>query len=117
MLNSERYPLSDLNQNFDTNNYTRLFKMASEFKKEYYEIENVISDSQINPNNYKTLFPLIVFDRRKQSERLKSEIKSITLQFNFRAAIAANTMAFKVIVSDKIYTLQSDVSKFNVITS
>ena len=117
MLNSERYPLSDLNQNFDTNNYSRLYKMASEFKKEYYGIENIISDSQINSSNYKTLFPLIVFDTRKQSEKIKGGITSITLHFNFGVAIAANTMAFAVIILDKIYALQSDGSKFNVINN
>jgi hypothetical protein len=117
MLNSERYPLTDLNQNFTTNNYSRLFKMASEFKKEYYGIENVVSDCQLNPSNYKTLFPLIVFDTRKQSERLKGGITSITLHFNFSVAIPANTTAFAVVISDKIYTLESDGSKFNVITN
>ena len=117
MLNSERYPLTDLNQNFTRNNYSRLFKMASEFKKEFYGIENVVSDCQLNPSNYKSLFPLIVFDTRKQSERLKGGITSITLHFNFSVGIPNNTTAFAVILSDKIYSLESDGSKFNVITN
>ena len=74
MLNSTRYPAVDYQLNFAQQKYSRMYKEASDFRKNYYGMDSLISNSNINPADYKTPFPLFVFDVSKQSERLKNSI-------------------------------------------
>ena len=107
-LNNERYPKSDVGINFANNQYSILYKMADDFKREYYGMNNLIGGSQINLATYKSLFPILVFDVRNQSEKLKSGVIDIVLKFYFRQGVPANTEAFAVILSDRIFKLDSD---------
>ena len=71
MLNSTRYPAVDYQLNFAQQKFSRMYKEASDVRKNYYGMDSLISNSNINPADYKTLFPLFVFDVSNQSERLK----------------------------------------------
>ena len=46
--------------------------MFDSFKKEYYGIDSPVGGTQVNFTAFKTLFPILVFDVRKQNEKLKS---------------------------------------------
>ena len=86
-------------------------------------MDELISNPGIDPPDYKDLFPLYVFDVTKQSERLKTSVSNIHIKAFFDSAPApagggaapdnppANTMAYAVIISDRLFHFVSDGSK------
>jgi len=115
-LNAERYPMSDIITNFDKNEYMKLYSMFDDFKKEYYGIDSLVGGTQVNVAAYRSLFPIIVFDVRKQNEKLKTGVTDIQVRFEFGAAVPANTVAYSIIISDRFYKLSSDGKNMSVIT-
>lgn len=107
-LNGDRYPSHYLDINFAQNDYTRLYEMAEEFKREYYGFNNLIGGTQIDFLNYKSLFPIIVFDVRHQSERVRSGVMTIKLELKFRNAVPAQTHLYSLVISDRLFRLTSD---------
>jgi hypothetical protein len=73
-LNSVRYPMSDILTDFGRNEYLKLYNMFDDFKKEYYGIDSLVGGNQVNVAAFKSLFPIIVFDVRKQSEVIRSGV-------------------------------------------
>src|SRR5208282_5014352 len=115
-LNSERYPMSDSITHFDRNEYMKLYGMFDDFKKEYYGIDSLVGGTQVNVAAYKSLFPIIVFDVRKQNERLKIGVTDIQVRLEFRAAVPANAMAYSLIISDRFYKISSDGKNMSVMS-
>jgi len=115
-LNSERYPMSDIITNVNRNEYMKLYGMFDDFKKEYYGIDSLVGGTQVNVAAYKSLFPIIVFDVRKQNKKLKTGVTDIQVRFEFAAAVPANTMAYSVIISDRFYKLSSDGKNLSVVS-
>ena len=80
-------------------------------------MDELVSNSGINPVNYKKLFPLFVFDVTKQSEKLKTSVSDIHIKASFNPTAAgnpnppANTIAYAVIISDRLFHFVSDGSK------
>ena len=116
-LNAKRYPDTDYENNFTINKFSRIYGDAALFRKKFYNMDELISNSSINPINYKNLYPLFVFDVTKQSEKLKTSVSDIHIKasFNPTAAGAANspinTIAYAVIISDRLFHFVSDGSK------
>ena len=116
-LNAKRYPDIDYEENFYINKCTRFYGDAATFRKKFYNMDELISNPGIDPLNYKNLFPLFVFDVTKQSEKLKTSISDIHIKASFspNAAGAANppagTIAYAVIISDRLFHFVSDGSK------
>ena len=79
-LNAKRYPDTDYENSFTNNNYSRIYGDAATFRKKFYNMDELISNSGINPVNYKDLFPLFVFDVTKQSEKLKTSVSDIHIK-------------------------------------
>lgn len=115
MLNSVRYPEIDYSLNFTQNKFSRMYKQASDFRKNYFGMDSLISNCNINPIDYKGLYPLFVFDVSKQSERLKNSITDITLKMNFSVNVAVNTQAYALVISDRIVKFQSDGNKMAIV--
>ena len=67
------------------------------------------------PTDFKDLYPLMVFDVSKKSERLKSSVVDVQIKAIFTTAVPANTEAFAVVISDKMLQFQSDGSKMSVV--
>jgi len=78
-------------------------------------MDQLITQSNITPADYKDLFPIFVFDVSKQSERLKSSVVDIQLKAIFNAAVPAGTEAYAVVISDKLLNFQSDGQKMSVV--
>ena len=80
-------------------------------------MDYLVSNCGINPPDFKTLYPLYVFDVTKQSEKLKTSVSDIHVKAFFNADPAgaanppANTMAYAVIISDRLFHFVSDGSK------
>jgi hypothetical protein len=115
-LNSERYPSSDIITNFTTNDYAKLYDMFDDFKKNYYGIDSLVGGTQVNYPAFKTLFPIIVFDVRKQNERLKSGVVDIQAKFQFGANVPPNTTAYAIIISDRFFKMASDGKNMTVVS-
>ena len=80
-------------------------------------MDELVSNSGINPVDYKNIFPLYLFDVSKQSEKLKTSVSDIHIKASFNANPAggnnppANTLVYAVIISDRLFHFVSDGSK------
>ena len=111
-LNAKRYPDIDYEENFLINNCSRTYGDAATFRKKFYNMDELISNPGINPVNYKNLFPLFVFDVTKQSEKLKTSVSDIHIKASFNGNNPpAGTIAYAVIISDRLFHFVSDGSK------
>ena len=116
-LNAKRYPDTDYNNDFVKNQYSRIYGDATLFRKKFFNMDELVSNSGIEPIDYKNLFPLFVFDVSKQSEKLKTSVSDIHIKAFFNPAPGgaanpgANTMAYAVIISDRLFHFVSDGSK------
>ena len=116
-LNAKRYPDTDYDNDFNKNHYSRIYGDASSFRKKFFNMDELISNSGIDPISYKNLFPLYVFDVTKQSEKLKTSVSDIHIKaFSDNPPGGgnnppANTMAYAVIISDRLFHFVSDGSK------
>ena len=115
-LNSEKYPMLDIITDFGRNEYAKLYSMFDDFKKDYYGIDALVGGTHVNVAGFKSLFPIIVLDVRRQNETLKTGVMDIQVRFEFGAPVPADTTANAVIISDRLYTMASDGKNMSVIT-
>lgn len=115
MLNQERYPAVDYNLSFPNQQFSRAYREAATFSEKFYGMNDLITQSNITPADYKDLFPLMVFDVSKQSERLKSSVVDVQIKATFNTAVPAGTEAYAVVVSDRMLNFQSDGNKMGVV--
>lgn len=107
-LNGEKYPRYDVINNFPLNDYSVLYEMFDSFKREFYGFNSFVGGTQVNFATFKTLFPIIVFDVRHQSEKLKTGVVDMQLNFAFNDPVPADTTAYSIIISDRRFNLKSD---------
>ena len=81
-------------------------------------MDELVSNHNINPVDYKNLYPIFVFDVTKQSEKLKTAVSDIHVKMRFNTNPALdrdnnprNVMAYAVIISDRLFHFVSDGSK------
>ena len=110
-LNAKRYPDTDYDISFTANHYSRIYGDATSFRKKFYNMDELVSNSGIDPISYKELFPLFVFDVTKQSEKLKTSVSDIHIKATFDNNPGINTIAYAVIISDRLFHFVSDGSK------
>ena len=115
MLNSTRYLTTDYNISFLSQKYNRVYGDAAEFRSKFFNMDELISNPNITPLDYKKLYPLFLFDVSKQSEKLKYSTTDIQIKMHFSAPVPANTQAYAVIISDRLINFQSDGNKFSVV--
>ena len=115
-LNSVRYPMSDIVTDFGRNEYSKLYSMFEDFKKDYYGIDSLVGGTQVNVAGFKSLFPIIVLDVRRQNEVLKTGVMDIQVRFEFGTPVPANTTANAVIISDRLYKMSSDGKNMSVLS-
>ena len=78
-------------------------------------MDELITQSNITPSDYKTLYPLFTFDVSKEKEKLKSSVDDIQKRANFTENVLAKTRAFALVISDRMLSIQSDGNKMSVI--
>ena len=117
-LNAKRYPDTDYDINFGENRFCRIYGDSSTFRKKFYNMDELVSNHNINPVDYKNLYPIFVFDVTKQSEKLKTAVSDIHVKMRFNTNPALdndnnprNVMAYAVIISDRLFHFVSDGSK------
>ena len=115
MLNSVRYPAVDYNWSFANQKFSRMYGDAALFGVKFFGMDELITQSNITPSDYKTLYPLFTFDVSKQKQKLKSSVVDIQIKANFIENVPANTRAFALVISDKMLSFQSYGNKMSVI--
>ena len=115
LMNQARYPAVDYDLSFPNQKFSRAYRDAATFSEKFYGMDQLITQSNITPADYKDLYPLMVFDVSKQSEKLKSSVVDIQIKVTFNAAVPAETQAYAVIISDKLLKFQSDGQKMSVV--
>ena len=115
MLNSTRYPATDYDINFGIQQYSRLYGDVADFRSKFFNMDELISNPNINPADYKSLYSLFLFDVSKQSEKLKYSTTDIQVKIFFRGNVPNNVQAYGVIISDRLINFQSDGNKFSVV--
>ena len=114
-LNSMRYPTADYNVSFPQTKFSRLYGDAAEFRNKFYNMDDLVSNPNITPSDYRSLFPIFLLDVSKQSEKLKYYTTDIQIKMDFNEVVPANTIAYAVIISDRLINFQSDGNKFSVV--
>ena len=76
-LNSDRYPAVDYNLSFFNQKFSRMYGDAPLFGVKFFGMDKLITQSNITNSDYKTLYPLFMFDVSKQKEKLKSSVADI----------------------------------------
>ena len=115
MLNSMRYPTTDYSISFLAQKFSRAYGDAAEFRTKFFNMDGLVSSPNITPSDYKSLYPLFLFDISKQSEKLKYSTSDIQIKMHFNANVPAITLAYAVIISDRLINFQSDGNKFSVV--
>ena len=115
MLNSTRYPATDYDINFGIQQYSRLYGDVADFRSKFFNMDELISNPNINPADYKSLYSLFLFDVSKQSEKLKYSTTDIQVKIFFRGNVPNNVQVYGVIISDRLINFQSDGNKFSVV--
>ena len=88
---------------------------AAFFGVKFFGMDELITQSNITPSDYKTLYPFFTFDISKQKEKLKSTVVDIQIKANFTENVPVNTRAFALVISDRMLSFQSDGNKMYVI--
>ena len=81
----------------------------------FFNMDELVSNPNISPAGYKTLYPLFLFDVSKQSKRLKYSVTDTQIKAYFDNNVEANTEAYAVIISDRFINFQSDGNKISVV--
>ena len=114
-LNSTKYPTADYDISFGKQQFSRVYGDAADFRSKFFNMDELVSSPNINPSDYKTLYPLFLFDVSKQSEKLKYTTTDIHVKMFFSDGIPLNTQAYAVIISDRLINFQSDGNKLSVV--
>ena len=93
LLNNQRYPAMDYHADFPKNHYNGLYREFYQFMQKFYGISDSVSSTSVDPITYKHLFPLIVYDVSRQSERIQQAVVDITIQCYFSKNVPEKTKA------------------------
>ena len=114
-LNSKKYPAVDYNISFPRQRFSRAYSNASLFRSKFFNMDELVSNPNISPADYKDLYPLFLFDVSKQSEKLKYSNINIQIKVYFNNNVNAGTEAYAVIISDRLINFDSNGNKLYVV--
>ena len=114
-LNFHRNPAVDYNLSFANQKFSSFYGDVAFFGDKFFGMDELITQSNITPSDYKTTYPVFTFDVSNQKEKLKSSVVDIQIKANFTEKVPANTRAFALVISDNMLSFQSDSNKMFVI--
>ena len=82
-LNSNKYPTLDYNLSFPKQQFSRAYGDAAEFRSKFFNMDELISNPNFTPAEYRNLYPLFLFDVSKQSEKLKYSTTDMQIKMYF----------------------------------
>ena len=105
------YPSQAEILNFPANQYSKSFNNVAKFRELFDGTPELFSHFGINPLDFKELYPLFVFDVSNQIPKTISSVVEVVFNVKFHNAHLANTTAYCLSISDKIFDLKGDGSK------
>ena len=105
------YPLQAQTINYSYNQWAKAYKNATDFRRKMDGTPDMFSHAGINPKDFQTLYPLYVFDLSNQATKLRSGVVDVLIKVKFRDKPPANTTAYALTISDKVFSLQSTGTK------
>ena len=96
--------------NFPNNQYSKAYNNVAKFRELFDGTPELFSHSGINPIDFKTLYPLFVFNVSNQIPKTISAVVEVVFNVKFQQA-PQNTTAYCLTISDKIFDLKGDGSK------
>jgi hypothetical protein len=114
-LKTYSYPEDDYNLSFPNSQVARAYRDVATLSTKLYGLNELITDSNISPVEYHSLYPLFVFDVSKQEEKLKLSSVDIKIEASFDENVPAGTQACALIISDNLCKFKSGGSKLSVI--
>ena len=103
-----------MNTDFAKEQYAGVYKSFYDFASRYYGIDDLLAGSGVIHVTFKSLYPIHVFDVSKQSERFPEGVVDLTVRMEFSANVPANTLAYAIVISDRMLIFKSDGSKVSV---
>ena len=100
-LNSNKYPELDYNLSIPEQ-ISRAYGDAAEFRSKLFNMDELVSNPNFTPAEYRNLYPLLLFDVSKQSEKLKYSTTDIQIKMYFNQNVPADTLVYAVIISDRL---------------
>ena len=97
--------------NFSENQYSKAYNNAAQFRELFDGTPELFSHLGINPIDFKYLYPLFVFNVSNQIPKTISSVVEVVFNVKFRVNPPANTTAYCLTISDKIFDLMGDGSK------
>ena len=97
--------------NFPANQYSKAYNNAAKFRELFDGTPDLFSHLGINPIDFKNLYPLFVFDVSNQIPKTISAVVEVVFNVKLRTDPPANTTAYCLTISDKIFDLKGDGSK------
>ena len=98
---NQRYPEADYNLSFPNQKFSRAYYEAARFSEKFYGMDPLVTQSNITPADFKDMFPSMVFDVSKQSERLKYASVEMQIQATFHQNVPAGTEATQLLFPTK----------------
>ena len=105
-FNSNKYPTLDYNLSFPKQQFSRAYGDAAEFRSKFFNVNELISNPNFTPSEYRTLYPLFLFDVSKQSEKIKYSTTDIQIKMYFDEIVPADNQAFAVTISDRLMCIK-----------
>jgi len=109
-LNSEYYPYSDLNLDFESGDVSKAYEMFIRFRDSYY---NTPPDPMVSRSEFIKKYPLIVIDCSRQNEAIKEGIVDLKLEIENAENVPANTSAYCLIIHDKVFEYNPLTNEIN----
>ena len=100
---------------FLDNNLVEPMEMRRYLGLSFFNMDELVSNTNISPTDYKDLYPLFLFDVSKQSEKLKYSRINIQNKVYFDYNVNAGTEAYTVIISDRLINFQSNGNRLYVV--
>ena len=109
------YPSQAEILNFPKNQYSKAYNNAAKFRELFDGTPELFSHFGINPIDFKTLYPLFVFDVSNQIPKTISSVVEVVFNVKFHGDPRGNppevVTAYALTISDKIFDLKGDGSK------
>ena len=112
---SNKYPTVDYNLSFPKQQFSRAYGDAAEFRSKFFNMNELISNPNFTPAEYRALYPLFLLDVFKQSEKLKYSSTDIQIKMYFDENVPADTQEFAVTISNRLIDFQYDGNKMSVV--
>jgi hypothetical protein len=115
VINESNYSEVDYELSFTDNKVSRAYRDAATFSTKWMGLNELITDCSIATDKYRELYPLFVFDVRKQEEVMDLTRADIRIEAVLNANVPAGTQAYALVLSDKIYNFESYGSTLSVV--